>query len=345
MRKDKRMNDLITINREQIDGQEIRTVNARELHEFLESKQEFSAWIKSRIEQYDFVENQDYVVFDKIIKNPSGGRPAIEYHITIDMAKELSMVERTEKGRKARRYFIDCERRLKQSALPLNPFQRREVRRMIDGKVRTLPYKMMIGSGYEHLYSEIKLHFGVRSYTDVPAERYDDLLAFIGSYDLLACFGDTSGSAKPHRFGRGRPELMSDLAREFAAALRMARSMGFKGPRAVTAANERIGRMYGLDCIEMMGAMHLYEQNQSSHDLVGAFIVNCCETGSGFKEDASELYREFVKFHEKNAQGFEPPSQKAFGRLMGIRFGKIKQGIYRYLGIRLKRIQADAYSA
>lgn len=94
----------------------IQAVSGRYLHSFLQSKQEFSTWIKSRIKQYGFVENQDFEVFDKVVKNPKGGRPLAEYVLSIDMAKELSMVERTERGRQARRYFIECEQALKKSA-------------------------------------------------------------------------------------------------------------------------------------------------------------------------------------------------------------------------------------
>lgn len=62
------MEELIKIKEE--NGR--RAVSARELHRFLESKQEFANWIRNRIEKYGFVENQDYEVFDKFIKNPNG---------------------------------------------------------------------------------------------------------------------------------------------------------------------------------------------------------------------------------------------------------------------------------
>ena len=87
-----------------------RAVNARELHQFLESKQDFSNWIKNRIEKYDFVENQDYCSFNKIIEREIGATSRIEYALSVDMAKELSMVENNEKGRLARKYFIECEK-------------------------------------------------------------------------------------------------------------------------------------------------------------------------------------------------------------------------------------------
>lgn len=86
-----------------------QAVNARELHAFLQNKDHFATWIKDRIAQYDFQENQDFVTFSE---NSEKGRPRLEYAITLDMAKELSMVERNEQGKMARRYFIECEKRL-----------------------------------------------------------------------------------------------------------------------------------------------------------------------------------------------------------------------------------------
>lgn len=96
----------------EIAGEMQLLVNARDLHAFLEIGRDFSNWIKARIFDYDFQENQDFVVFAKISENPNGGRPTTEYHISLDMAKELSMVERNAKGKQARQYFIDCEKRL-----------------------------------------------------------------------------------------------------------------------------------------------------------------------------------------------------------------------------------------
>lgn len=93
------MNDLIKIQPQAIGGQTIETVNARDLHSFLEVGKMFANWIKDRIEQYNFIENIDYVVIAEIGNNPLGGRPSKEYAISIDMAKELAMVERNDKGR------------------------------------------------------------------------------------------------------------------------------------------------------------------------------------------------------------------------------------------------------
>ncbi len=92
-------------------------VSARELHKFLESKRDFSNWIKSRIDKYGFIENQDFEVFNNFGENPNGGRPLTEYALLLDTAKEIAMVEGNDKGKQARRYFIACEKKLKQVAL------------------------------------------------------------------------------------------------------------------------------------------------------------------------------------------------------------------------------------
>lgn len=89
-------------------------VSARELHEFLESKQDFSDWIKARIEKYGFIEDEDFTI---ILGKSNGGRPSKEYILKLDVAKELSMVEGNDKGRQARKYFIECEKRLKELSL------------------------------------------------------------------------------------------------------------------------------------------------------------------------------------------------------------------------------------
>ena len=110
------MNELISLTQSAINGELQQTVNARELHAFLEVQTRFNDWIAARINEYEFIENQDFVSFLKTTKKPNGGRPAIDYHITLDMAKELAMVERNEKGKQARQYFIACEKLAKQAS-------------------------------------------------------------------------------------------------------------------------------------------------------------------------------------------------------------------------------------
>ena len=97
------MNQLIPLHPQTINGNAVETVSARELHTFVESKRQFADWIKNRIEKYGFVENVDYVTFSQ---NCEKGRPSQEYFITLDMAKQLAMVENNEKGMQAREALL-----------------------------------------------------------------------------------------------------------------------------------------------------------------------------------------------------------------------------------------------
>ncbi|ADJ64397.1 hypothetical protein G5B88_14710 [Herbaspirillum seropedicae] len=97
----------------------VQTVNARDLHAFLQASKDFSTLIKDRVRKYAFAEGVDYVLeFSPKLGKTSGGRPSIEYHLSLDMAKELAMVERNDKGKEARLYFIECEPKAKAAPVP-----------------------------------------------------------------------------------------------------------------------------------------------------------------------------------------------------------------------------------
>lgn len=135
--------DLIKINSSTISNEVKQTVNARELHTFLEVGKDFSTWIKDRVESFGFVENQDFVFFPEIGEKSGKGRPAKEYALTLDMAKELSMVERNEKGKQARQYFIECERRAQNPlAVLTDPAAMRNLLLNYTEKVLTLESKV-----------------------------------------------------------------------------------------------------------------------------------------------------------------------------------------------------------
>lgn len=129
-------NELIKIDTIIMNDQEVNTVDARELWYFLESKQDFSHWIKDRIEKYGFVDSQDFTII--LSKTPSdvGGRPAKEYYISLDMAKELAMVENNEKGRLIRKYFIEVEKQYQVFKVPR--FTRKQLAEMLlEAEVRS----------------------------------------------------------------------------------------------------------------------------------------------------------------------------------------------------------------
>ncbi|EDM2047195.1 phage antirepressor Ant [Salmonella enterica subsp. enterica serovar Muenchen] len=108
-------NQLIPVFNGTINNESVLLCDARELHNFLGVGKDFSTWIKSRIAEYGFVENQDYILLSNSGKQSSrGGHNRKDYHLTLDTAKETAMVERNEKGRQIRRYFIECEKQLRQ---------------------------------------------------------------------------------------------------------------------------------------------------------------------------------------------------------------------------------------
>lgn len=109
-----------------IDHNGQSAVNARELHAFLGVGKDFSSWIKKQIERCVLIEYQDFEVFTQKGENLQGGRPTSEYALSLDAAKEISMMSQCEKGKQARRYFIECEKRL------LNP----KVSNLLEDKLR-----------------------------------------------------------------------------------------------------------------------------------------------------------------------------------------------------------------
>lgn len=93
-------------------------VSGRELHSFLEAGKDFSSWMKVQINRCDLIENVDYQPLTQKGERSKGGKfnggNKIEYALTIEAAKEIAMMSQCPKGKMARRYFIECERRLKE---------------------------------------------------------------------------------------------------------------------------------------------------------------------------------------------------------------------------------------
>ncbi len=111
------MQELITIHNMDFDGTEQQTVNARELHNFLEIGKDFSTWVKAQIDRAGFLEGADFVKTQDLSSPKKGSaksRPQlrIEYHFTLNAAKEISMMSNSSKGKEARLYFIKCEKDL-----------------------------------------------------------------------------------------------------------------------------------------------------------------------------------------------------------------------------------------
>ena len=102
------MNELIKID------EQTKAVSARSLYQFLGVSKDFTDWFKY-IATYGFEEGKD---FSPILGKSTGGRPSVDYALTIDTAKEIAMLQRTEKGKQARQYFIEVEKQYRTHVTP-----------------------------------------------------------------------------------------------------------------------------------------------------------------------------------------------------------------------------------
>jgi len=204
------MQDLIQITQTQINGADVNSVNARQIHEYLEVKTVFSNWIKRAIEKYDFLENEDFVSF--ITDSKSGKR---DYIVSMSMAKELSMLENNPKGKETRKYFIEVEKQATQNIIPQNPMEALKLffdvsekqeerlikleatkrlenwqeRGLTDAK-NIIVYgianddKKLATALHRKVWSIFKKHFHLARYNELPAIKYEDGLSFIRNLSL-----------------------------------------------------------------------------------------------------------------------------------------------------------------
>ena len=121
------MKELIKIQTNEVGE---NCVSARELHEGLEIKSKFNDWMTNRIKKYGFEENLDFILVTKILvtNNPKNPTTKEKDHIiTVDMAKELCMVENNELGRKFRKYFIESEKKLKEITKEVKHYEKKKI--------------------------------------------------------------------------------------------------------------------------------------------------------------------------------------------------------------------------
>ncbi len=158
--------------------------NARDLHKALQVGRKFATWITERIKEYVFVENQDYILISQNgeIKTGRGGdRRSKEYHLTLDMAKELAMVEKTEVGRQVRKYFIQCERErfigIQHKALShlISKEQADTIQRAVEER------SQRTGEPYQKIYAGLHTYLNIDSYRAMPVEHYTAALKYLES--------------------------------------------------------------------------------------------------------------------------------------------------------------------
>ncbi|RJG10910.1 hypothetical protein D3879_14610 [Pseudomonas cavernicola] len=183
---------LIPVRLGELGGEVVQLCNAKDIYLCLGVTTRFNDWIARRIQEYGFIEGQDFsmVTQNRVTKGRGGDRRSQGYSLSVDMAKELAMVERTEAGRAVRRYFIECEKKLRQIApdvaaeclrKALNPQQQLQLSDKVHGKVACLE-KARQRAGYCELWTHLKHRHQVAQYRDIPQSEFENACGFVDSY-------------------------------------------------------------------------------------------------------------------------------------------------------------------
>lgn len=173
-------NNNVVIPLTENDG--VQAVMGRDLHAFLEIGKDYSTWFKDMC-AYGFSAGQDFSPVSG--ENKGRGRPRIDHIVSLDMAKEISMIQRTDKGKQARQYFIECERRAKQPAVNAAELTRLEL------------IQIAMNAEEERLALEAK-----NKELEPKAEAYDDFMDTTGKYNI---------GTVAKMFGRGQNWLFREL--------------------------------------------------------------------------------------------------------------------------------------
>lgn len=152
-------------------------VDAKLLHQRLNVKTKFQDWFLRQVKNYRFEDGRDF--FSNLRKS-TGGRRSIDYHLTIDMAKELCMVERSEIGRRFRRYFIEAEKELRTKRLYAAQATLTEISKQVTRVV--LNNRKM----YDYRQVQLALGFSTKSSTSNVKRNYGGLLVNYNGRSFVA---------------------------------------------------------------------------------------------------------------------------------------------------------------
>ena len=163
--------------------------NARDLHKALQVGRKFATWITERIKEYGFVENQDFIAISQN-REIGFGRGKNDYHITLNMAKELAMVEKTEVGRQVRKYFIQCERERfagtqnivtsNQNSKPDGRYPTLNKRQQYLIRQAVLDNVAETANTFHSVYKKLYTRFNVYRYQDILAKDFDEAIELLG---------------------------------------------------------------------------------------------------------------------------------------------------------------------
>ena len=175
----------------------VQLCDARTLHTFMQVRRDFTTWIKGRIRKFGFTLGEDYLLeigSPDLVNQTRGGnkKETTDYHLTLDMAKELSMVENNEQGRAARRYFIQCERRaqatLHNPAIDysrVSPAQKQDLREIVQSIVDAGIQK------HGETWARFQKKFRVNKYEELPASLYEEARRYLISKLPMGYEGQT----------------------------------------------------------------------------------------------------------------------------------------------------------
>ena len=156
----------------------VQLCNARELHSTLQVGRDFSNWIKDRIDTFGFIEGEDFILCspNPASKKGRGGHNRTDYHLTLDMAKELAMVENNEIGREIRRYLIRLEKKAIAAGLKVDAV----ITRAQLGELSCLlAERFPVGKDRPYAWSRFNNHFRLASYKDLPAAKFSEACEYI----------------------------------------------------------------------------------------------------------------------------------------------------------------------
>lgn len=209
------MNSLIQITKNIINGVEINSINARELHSSLEVKKAFTTWITTALDNAGAIENEDFI---KLKSSLEGSGYQIDYILTTDISKHISMMSKVPKSKEIRDYFITFEKEgkeiIKSQSLQIQLMQEAiNQLSIMDNRVTTLEStrrlenwqelslhdlknkkvyaiaqkhdlindKEMIRKLHSRVWKCLKKRFNIPRYNELPSLKFNDGIEFINS--------------------------------------------------------------------------------------------------------------------------------------------------------------------
>lgn len=208
------MNQLIQINQCRIGQNSVNAVSARDLHAALDVAKDFSDWVKVQVD--DFILGTDYEIFTK--KGGNGGRPRIEYILSVDCAKSIAMMSRTEKGKEVRAYFIECERAANQSRVALPDFSNPAIaaRAWADEVEQKQALQLALDSVKPHVefvekYAQTNGSLGFRQVCKLLKANERDFKTFLNARGIMYSLGGVMTPYSVH-VDAGRIEVKAGIA-------------------------------------------------------------------------------------------------------------------------------------